>query len=81
MAVEQVEGIPVTVAQAQEIDWLARDLRRDNPSMSEADSIEASCAAFECGHKPDVGPIGPIWADLSPDDSEEEAQFAEEAQA
>jgi len=69
MAVEQVEGIPVTLAQATDIDWSAQSFRRENPSLSESDSVEIATAVFMCGHKPDVGPIGPIWADLSIDDA------------
>ena len=78
MAVEQVEGIPVTVSQANEIDYTARDLRRNDPLLSEADSIDVACDVFICGHKPDVGPVGQIWSTLSLEDDPEEQKAAEE---
>lgn len=79
MALEVVEGIPVTVAQAQDIDWLARDIRRAIPTISESDSLEAAEAAFVCSHKPIEGPTGPMWADLSLEDDPAEVVFAEES--
>lgn len=78
MALEQIDGIPLTAAQAREIDRLAKSLREEMAAISEADSVEMAEAVFLCSHTVDTGPTGLVWSALSIDGDPDEVAFAEE---